>query len=394
MGTDLNDIAEKLKEDEQRIKLGKVYEMIIQVLKKYCDLDERYYSLIALWIMGTYCHNEFPTYPYLFFNAMKGSGKSRLLRLITTLAKDGCMLNSLTEAVMFRTTGTLGIDEFEGLNRKGKEALTELLNSAYKKGTTVKRMKKVKTITGEEQQVEEFEVYRPIVLANISGMDNVLNDRCFTIILNKSNKPEITKLVERFDKEIDIHNIKSILKGNDVVNVYVDVVLEVWNTYIREIYITTLSTLTTLTTLNSLEEKYLPFFNKLNAAGIDGRNLELSIPLLIIANSLNEDILNDLIKTLKLIVEEKKKDDVVENLDVSLIDFISQSFDSDDWISIRELFQRFKEFMRMEEDWFNEKWMGRALKRLNLIKEKKRLTQGIVVKIDYLKSQEKIRMFK
>jgi hypothetical protein len=48
----------------------------------------------------------------------------------------------------------------------------------------------------------------------------------------------------------------------------------------------------------------------------------------------------------------------------------------------------------MEEDWFNEKWMGRALKRLGLIKEKKRMNYGVVVKLDYTKAQEKIRMFK
>jgi hypothetical protein len=41
---------------------------------------------------------------------------------------------------MFRTTGTLAIDEFEGIQRKGTEALKELLNSAYKKGSVVKRL--------------------------------------------------------------------------------------------------------------------------------------------------------------------------------------------------------------------------------------------------------------
>jgi hypothetical protein len=50
--------------------------------------------------------------------------------------------------------------------------------------------------------------------------------------------------------------------------------------------------------------------------------------------------------------------------------------------------------MRMEDEWFNERWMSRALKRLNLIKEKKRMSYGIIVKIDYKLAQEKVRMFK
>jgi len=36
---------------------------------------------------------------------MKGSGKSRAMALITCLSKEGQMLNSLTEAVLFRTKG-------------------------------------------------------------------------------------------------------------------------------------------------------------------------------------------------------------------------------------------------------------------------------------------------
>jgi len=372
-----------------------VYNLIIQVLRRYCDLDERYYSLIAIWIIGTYTHKDFPSYPYLFFNAMKGSGKSRLLRLICYLSKDGCMLNSLTEAVLFRTKGTLGIDEFEGLNRKGKEALSELLNSAYKKGIKVKRMKKVKTINGEEQQVEEFDVYRPIVLANISGMDSVLADRCFTIILNKSNKPWVVKRVELFDQDGDIHFIKE-FPFEQCSKCSVDVLLKEYNEYLDYLYTTptTPNTYPTLPTLTTQQENNLLFFNRLNEVGIDGRNLELSISLLIIANSLSDEIFNELIKTFQTIVEEKKKEDVVENLDISLLDYLSQEIDKEEFVAIRDLFNNFKGFVRIEEDWFNEKWMGRALKRLGLIKEKKRMNYGVIVKLDYKKAQDKIRMFR
>jgi len=219
---------------DKKVNLGEMYELIIQILKKYCDLEERYYSLIAIWIIGTYMHKGFPTYPYLFFNAMKGSGKSRLLRLITVLSKEGCMLNSLTEAVLFRTKGMLGIDEFEGLNRKGKENLTELLNSAYKRGTKVKRMKKVHTIDGEEQVVEEFDVYRPIALANISGMDNVLNDRCITIILNKSNNPKITKMMEIYEEDLEIKKLHS-LTSVSLVDVDNLSIYNIWNIFINSL---------------------------------------------------------------------------------------------------------------------------------------------------------------
>lgn len=371
-------------EEKDKNNLIEVYRTIIDVLKYYVDLDEKYYSLIAIWIIGTYFHKEFPSYPYLFFNAMKGSGKSRLLRLITYLSKDGCMLNSLTEAVLFRTTGTLGIDEFEGLNRKGKENLTELLNSAYKKGIKVKRMKKVKTFNGEEQQVEEFDVYRPICIANISGMDNVLNDRCITIILNRSNNPIITKKVELFEMDSRIHFIKSFSFEKCSI-CSVDVLFKEYNEYIDYIYTNTYTTHNY--TNNTL-------FDKINDAGIDGRNLEITLSLLVLASLIGEEIFEDLLKTLKEVVEERKKEDSVENLDISLIDFISQEVETREWISVKKIYTEFKSFVQIEEMWFNEKWLGRALKRLGLIKEKKRMNFGIVIKLDYKKAQDKIRIFK
>lgn len=372
------------KEREQENLLG-VYRNIIDILKNYVDLEEKYYSLISIWIIGTYFHKQFPTYPYLFFNAMKGSGKSRLLRLITYLSQDGCMLNSLTEAVLFRTTGTLGIDEFEGLNRKGKENLTELLNSAYKKGIKVKRMRKAKTLAGEEQVVEEFDVYRPIALANISGMDNVLNDRCITIILNKSNNPAIIKKIEMFEADDNIHLVKN-FPFKECSLCSVDTVFKVYNTYINNIYTHTYRTLH--------YTNYTKFFNKIMESNIDGRNLEITLSLLILASFIGDEVFDELMGTLKEIVEERNKDDVVENLDISLLNFLSEELETTSFVSIKELFNKFKTSVQIEDFWFNEKWMGRALKRLGLVLEKKRLNFGMVVKIDYRKAQDKIRMFK
>lgn len=396
-----NPLYDMNKKDKEKENLLGIYRTIIDILKRYCDIEEKYYSLIALWIIGTYYHNEFPTFPYLFFNAMKGSGKSRLLRLICYLSKDGSMLNSLTEATMFRTTGMLGIDEFEGLNRKGKENLTELLNSAYKKGASVKRFKKVKTFAGEEQQVEEFNVYRAIALANISGMDSVLSDRCFTIYLNKSSNPAIINRVENFERERDIKEIKASLNVINVVCVDVVSIIEHYNHYIDMKYNYTNYTnntnnTTTYTTYNTYNTQttQTTFFDKLVESKIGGRHLELSLPLLILASSLNEEVLDDLIKTLVEMVNEKKKDDAVENLDVMLLDFLSQEPESENWVSIKDLLQNFQNSVRMNDDWLTEKWLGRALKRLCLIKDKKRVTQGIYVRLDYQKAQEKIRMFR
>lgn len=385
--------------EESKLNFEEVYNLIMDVLRYYCDIEEKYYSLIALWIIGTYFHQEFPTYPYLFFNAMRGSGKSRVLILITYLSKDGSMLNSLTEAVLFRTGGTLGIDEFEGITRKGSEQIKELLNSAYKKGIKVKRMRKDKLT--EQQEVEEFEVYRPILMANINGMEEVLGDRCIQIVLSKSNNYKITKKVEIYENDTKISEIRKFQRNQcrlcrvvSLAEVYMK-----WNQFIDSTTKTSFketnndtNSINITNNINNTND-ITTFFEEINEAGIDGRNLELMFPLIIIAYSINEDILKNLMVTLKEIVTDKKKEDMVESTDVALIDFSSQQLEGR-WYNAKDLTREFKQFLQSEEEWINEKWLGRALKRLSLIKDKTRRGYGRMYILDIDKAQEKIRMFK
>jgi hypothetical protein len=382
---------EEIKQDNDELFM--IYNKIIKVLKYYVDIDEKYYPLIAVWIIGTYQHHLFPSYPYLYFNAMRGSGKSRLLRLITCLAKEGEMLNSLTEAVLFRTNGTLGIDEFEGVDRKGKEALRELLNSAYKKGIKVKRMRKVKTKDGEGQEVEDFEVYRPIIMANINGINDVLTDRCLTIILEKSSKSNITKKVERYESDVSVKEIVTFLlesqRKSDVSDGDVSVgnIYEEWNNYI-EYNVTNVTYYT-----NNTNNTNVTMFKLIDEAGIDGRHLELTLPLLLLSKRIDESLFRELLELFKEMVSEKKREDITESLDVSLIDFVSQ-YTNRSWIIMNEFFNEFKNSVQASDEWLNIKWLGRALKRLNLIKDKKKLNFGRLIVLDIDKAQEKIRMFK
>lgn len=385
-------IGDKIKENNL---LREIYENIIDILKEYCDLKEEYYGIIALWIIGTYFHENFPSYPYLYFNAMRGSGKTRLLKLITYLAKDGAMLNSLTEAVLFRTKGTLAIDEFESINRKGMENLRELLNSAYKKGIKVKRMRKSFSKEGEQQVVEEFDVYRPILIANISGMESVLGDRCMTFILEKSSKTYITNLIEIFEYDEHIKNTKNLLQnlGTTVSLVSMSFLLGMyreWNTYIK--LNNTNYTNNTIDTNNTNNISASFPYNKLKNEDFNGRELELALPLIFISFVVGN--LETTLTSLREILQEKRHEDVMENNDISLYDFISQMHEENKFISIKELVRQFKEFLQTEEEWVNTKWMGRALKRLILIKDDRRKHYGKEVILNIEKAKEKIKMFK
>lgn len=395
-------------EDEQ------LFNDIIKVLKKYLDIKEEYYPLIATWIIGTHIHKSFYSYPYLFFNAMKGSGKTRSLKLILELAYCGLLLGSISEASLFRTSNntTFGIDEFESVGNKDKQALRELLNAAYKKGMLVPRVKEVRKQnpeTGRSEksfEVELCEVYRPIVMANIWGMDEVLADRSITLTLEKSSKKEITDMLEIFDLDEEIKDLKVRLirfreKFSVVSVVSVDVVtkkdytstLKDWNAYLKA----TITTPNYITTLTPQDYTKLHLFNKIKESGISARALELSFPLIIIAEIFEKE--NEIISILQKIMNEKREDEIYESKDVQLFDFISGKSDcKDNFKSISELTAEFRLFMNHDNDeeikWLNTKWMGRALKRLQLVLEKRRLGSGMDVKLDIEKANKRIKNYR
>jgi len=370
-------------------ELYDAYMNVVEILRKYCDLNEEDYPIVATWIVGTYYHKQFHSFPYLFLNAMKGSGKTRTLKLITDLAYDGEILLQPTEAVLFRTTGTLGIDEAEGIARKGMESLRELLNGCYKKGSKVKRMKQQKGESGGmEQVVEEFNIYRPLALANINGMEDVLGDRCINVVLERSNKQGIVKLAEIWkEEEIFIKTKKlmdkcSLCRCIDPGKVYVE-----WNNYILHTYI--------LYTNYTNNIQYTELFKSLNLMDLNGREVELCLPLMFLAWHISPKVYEELHQSIKNYMGERKKDQFNESRDIMLIDMISQE-PQEGFQQIKGIVNKFLQFTQEENEdrEINPKWMGRALKRLKLIVEKKRLAGGVYVILDVTKAQEKIKQYK
>ena len=391
--------------DEIKLNIQEVFPLIKDMLEKYVDMPEDYYDLIAIWIIGTYFHKEFYSYPYLFLNAMRGSGKTRLLKLITTMAWEGDLLASLTESVMFRSVGTLGIDELEGLGRAEQSALRELLNASYKKGTKIHRTKKKKGIEGEEYVLESFEPYRPVIMANINGMEEVLGDRCITLILEKSNHPAKTKLIELFEHEEKINytlkKMQFTRKSVELCRVYSCLgMYQKWNKYIYAQHNTTTYNTLQYTTIHNnipdLTEEEFELFNDIYESGIYGRDLELFMPLFLVAEMIGRDELKKMIRIASEITKGKREEQVIESRDVMVIDYVSNLSEGLVAHSMKQLFEEFKEFSGIgnEEDWLNPQWFGLALKRLKLILSKKRKGHGVEVMLDVPKAKQKMIMFK
>lgn len=429
--------------NKRRQVLGEAYEGIVEFIKDYMDMPEDQIKLIALWIVGTYFHEHFSTYPFLFINAMRGSGKTRLLNIISHFSKGGKgnVQTGLTESVLFRSPPgeTLVLDECESLGGKDKAILREYLNACYKKGGVVRRMKKVKREGKEDYEVDTFSPYKPIAMANIWGIEEVLGDRCISVVLEKSSNPSKTKKIEDFEKNPEILAIIEKLTGVSVVyavsflprtynkrwnnfingkyssidytiynttqttnnnihaskqdNVVGNLENNTYNTHITQTTENNTTTLEENSYLDQIEEEVL--FNKIDEMGIDGRNFELLFPLLLLSHYLDPHLFDEFLRIGRELMESKREDEIVESRDITLYEFVANIREQTLMHSVKELTNEFKVWLgESSDEWINERWMGRALKRLNLVVDKRRVASGRMVLLNVPKAKEKTRIFK
>jgi len=391
--------------EKHRQGLIDCYEAMINVYDHYLDWSEKEIKLQAIWNIATYFFDSFNAFPYRYIMAMKGSGKTRLLKLTEAMCWEGKLVSEMSTSAIFREAGghTLIFDELESINKKDTQSKREILNSGYKKGAKVIRMQEKYIDKKKEFVPIEFNVYSPKMIANIVGMEEVLEDRCISSILEKSNNPSKTKLIEDFDtnpifKEIKANLLRfsvcwcSELRGKKgVVG---------WNSYISHKYTSTPLTYVThtYTTLHKEEitEEELNLFNKIDDINLNGRHLELFYPLFITASILGEDVVDDILAIAKEKISNKKEHDLYASKDIAIIDYISRMPPTLNYLTIKELTMGFKEFFQnADEDtgWISYAWVGKALERLKLTTSKRRVGRGVEVILNVVKAKEKIKMF-
>lgn len=405
-------ITDELIQQQLKEELIKCYEDIISFLGEWMDMPENYKKYIAIVIIGTYFHHQFDTFPYTLINATKGAAKTRLLRIISYLVKNGNgnLLNNPSEPVLFRTAKerALIIDEFESEKSKDKQTLREYLNSCYKRGGVVYRMERVK-IEGQEKMVAAPHfLYTPVFMANINGLDEVLGDRSIVITLEKSDSPLYTKKIEDFQRNPKIAQISSKLRliSVELCNVHpLQKGIDDWNSYVNERYTTTLHTLHTIHTIHNYTQlnttlQLEEIFKKIDNSGIFGRNFELLFPLLLIAQMLGEEIFNDFLEIAISLNTIKREEESTESRDAVLMEFVSTKEQYQfEYVFMSKLFTEFKIFLGISGDdeermWLNMTWFGLALKRLKLVSLTKRVPSGKMVILNVNKAKEKLKIFK
>lgn len=166
-------------------------EFVVECLKEMIDFsDDDYFYYLALWIFGTYCHRLFESFPYDFYNGPTGTGKTRTLEVCEVTAFNGILSPNMSPSSLFRTVEsrapTLLMDETEKLwSTDAAQEIRQLVLSGYKRGAAVMRTEKV----GDAGfQTKTFGTYSPKAFANISGLDDVLANRCISQLMTRSKE--------------------------------------------------------------------------------------------------------------------------------------------------------------------------------------------------------------
>lgn len=152
--------------------------------------------VLALWSVGSWCFEQFYSWPYLAVTAnVKGAGKTRVLELIQPLARNALLSASPTPAFVLREAKNAGghftllWDEAEAAASDAKSFLSEVLNSGYRRGQVIGRAK------GPDETVK-YPSYFPKAFALIGDTTGTVRDRSIVLTMERGNA------TREFDPEV------------------------------------------------------------------------------------------------------------------------------------------------------------------------------------------------
>ena len=362
-------------EGDAKINLLKLFNDVRDKFVYFMDFeDKRYFSLVSIWAIGTFFHQLFSTYPYLFLNAIKRSGKTKLMTLIGFMSFNPEPFIAPSSASFYRIIQaekpTLLIDEIERLPKKEASDIRSIILSGYKKGFTVPRIEEVKEGKEKRYRTVKYDIFSPKVMANIAGIEETIADRSIPIILTRSldktiSNREPRKLVTDFQPIRNDLFLAQMLVWKDIKFSY-------------ELFGDLLEGKTKDDELNEEVEKI--------KNDVSSRHWELWQPMFGIANAISKDVLKEIVGLAIDITKEKEVEEEVDSFDASLVRIICSAVDKSDWYGIADITKH----IRAGEDFekLSSEQVGRALSRLKLVSGRKHTKNRrcVYIKLDTLKN--------
>jgi hypothetical protein len=164
-------------------------------LATYVVLPAESLIVIVAWVLAAWLGQKWDRFPHLAVTSPeKRCGKTRLMQLLELLVPNPYNTTNISPAAIYRLIElrqpTLLLDEAQSISRRGSEA-SEVIRELFNAG--IDRNAKVLRVGGEgRDQIQEFRVYSPKVIALIGDLDSVLADRCLPIrMMRKTDADEV-----------------------------------------------------------------------------------------------------------------------------------------------------------------------------------------------------------
>ena len=346
---------------------AEVYNEVRDNVEYYMDLMlKEEYDLVALMVVLTYFVHLFETTPYALLWGTKRSCKTKLLKLMCCMSFNGVMSNNMSTSTLYRlienARASLFIDEQEKLKDPGRMLdFRTLLLSGYKRGSVVYRTEK-----SEKDRLvpHPFHVFGFKALANIGGLEDVLEDRTITIVLRRSMNREKT------DRDVDEKEPKWMEIRTKLVNLFFK-----YHDEVTKIYSLVKNAISPDPKLDELVDLAGPLY-KLSSM-LRARNRELWIPIITLAVFFERHGVQGLVERLIPLVRRHVSEVRVEDsttTDGVVIATLLDIIDEDKWIGVSELTGTLAERLGVKK--LDPRQVGRMLTRLGF--REKRQVKGLV----------------
>ncbi len=401
-GWDCDYIYRYLDNKNNEVTFASVFERVRKEYEYYMDFqDARIYDFCALWTIGTYFHAFFNTYPYVFWNAMKASGKTKVLTLTEMMAFNSINATNISSSALFRLIQankcTMLLDENENATEHQISEWKSILLSGYKRAGKVYRAEEGKKKGSKVFKVNEYEVYSPKMVANIGGVEDVLESRCvyFNLLRTVNYETGNREIETQLDKWKDIRNDLYILlmqEYSNVIDVYkcldipesIQLNLPLFSSELSECMTGPIGY--SKVECNTPPQSSLSAQHSLNTTFdvsvyrlLANRDMELWKPILVLAKCVSELLFINMLEFAIQKSKEKKTEELSDVWDLNVLYALLDLVLDDTYVSIKAIKAKCIEIDSSMETAKNA-WFGRALKRLGF-NDKKRMAGGVTVGI-------------
>jgi hypothetical protein len=341
------------------VNISDIFDEIYKAFIHYIDFgNEKTAKLMACWVIGTYYHRQFKTYPYIHFNGDMEAGKTKTATLIACLSFNGELTFNSTPpyiiSAIHNNHSTCCVDEAERLKdnkEQDSQTVISMYNAGYKKGNFCGKREQIGT---EGKWVnKQFEAYSPKVFASIKGLQASLASRCISITMYKSGNRDIQ------NREIDISD-PVFQKIRDKLHQLL---------FDRHILV---------------KVKY----DSITDEEIFGREWELSKPILTIAKAIDDsnnsklnlygEIRNNLLEIQKLKKEARIEETITPKLLLTLHEYLSSNSARDKFYTVSELINALIDSGEEAFSWLSDenkyhgrgRWLSNALRTAGVIEGK------------------------